>query len=67
MVVKRFLALFQTPGTERILYFVYILTVAIQSYAYAFSGNKIIEHVSLVWTKGAPLFSKCNIDVFSEH
>ncbi|XP_031636522.1 odorant receptor 24a [Contarinia nasturtii] len=33
------------PGLDKILYAVYILTVAIQSYAYAYAGNQISEHV----------------------
>lgn len=31
---------------DKILYAVYIMTVAIQSYAYAYSGNQISEHVA---------------------
>ncbi|XP_055301169.1 odorant receptor 22c [Sitodiplosis mosellana] len=37
------------PGTDKILYAVYIMTVAIQSYAYAYSGNQISEHSLGIW------------------
>lgn len=42
---KRILNVFQAPESDKALYLVYILTVMIQSFAYAFSGHQICEHV----------------------
>lgn len=36
---------FQAPASDKILYVLYITTVAIQSFSYAYSGTQISESV----------------------
>lgn len=38
---------FQAPASDKILYILYITTVAIQSFSYAYSGTQISESVIL--------------------
>lgn len=45
-----FYLIFQAPGSDKILYVAYIATVTIQSFAYAYSGHQICEHVEYLQT-----------------